>query len=388
MSGRERIMNIIYSIGVRFGGGGIGNTSLNAVRGIYRHGYLRGLIVATDEKGEFEKGLVKTIRLPRILNKMLFLTGFDDVSRSLLVDRLFDKMAVQYIDKCNIFHGWNNFSLASLRRAKSLGAITVIERASSHPNTQNNLLEEEYNHFLGKSYINNKVKRLTERAIQELLECSYITVPSVFAANSMIKNGIEREKLLLIPFGVDICKFKPAEKKDNIYRVLFVGQVSIRKGILYLLEAWKELNLSNSELTIAGEVSPDIKQFLKKYVNNPAIKFYGHVSNPVKIFQSASTFIFPSIEEGSALVTYEAMACGLPVIVTENSGSVARDGIDGFIIPIRNVEAIKEKILTLCENHEKRTEMGISARKHIEQFTWDRYGTDLVSTYKRITSTE
>lgn len=377
-------MEVIYSIGVRFGGGGIGNIALNAVRGICRHGFLKRLLVATDESKEIDGKLVKKILFPRLINKAMYLANFGDVTRSMITDRLFDRMAVRHIEKCDIFHGWNNFSLLSLRKAKSLGALTVIERASSHPATQNALLDEEYERFLNKRYMNESVKRVTERSLEELSECDYITVPSEFAAESMVRGGVDRKKLLLIPFGVNVDKYRPVVKADKTFRVLFMGQVSIRKGIPYLLAAWDGLKLKDAELAIVGAAFPDTKGILEKYSGNPTVKFYGHIRDPVKMFQSSSIFVFPSIEEGSALVNYEAMACGLPVVTTGNSGSVVRDGVDGYVIPIRDTAAIREKIETLYADRGKREMMGASARARIEKYTWHNYGDNLVREYRRV----
>jgi glycosyltransferase involved in cell wall biosynthesis len=92
-----------------------------------------------------------------------------------------------------------------------------------------------------------------------------------------------------------------------------------------------------------------------------------------RIFESADAFVFPSLHEGSALATYEALASGLPVITTENAGSVVRDGVEGFVVPIRDVAALKEKILTLYQDAELRREMGVRARERAEQFTWEEY---------------
>lgn len=377
-------MEVIYSIGVRFGGGGIGNIALNAVRGICRHGFLKRLLVATDESKEIDGKLVKKILFPKLINKAMYLANFGDVTRSMVTDRLFDRMAVRHIEKCDIFHGWNNFSLLSLRKAKSLGALTVIERASSHPATQNALLDEEYERFLNKRYMNESVKRVTERSLEELSECDYITVPSEFAAESMVHGGVDRKKLLLIPFGVNVDKYRPVVKADKTFRVLFMGQVSIRKGIPYLLAAWDGLKLKDAELAIVGAAFPDTKGILEKYSGNPTVKFYGHIRDPIKMFQSSSIFVFPSIEEGSALVNYEAMACGLPVVTTGNSGSVVRDGVDGYVIPVRDTAAIREKIETLYADKGKRETMGASARARIEKYTWHNYGENLVREYRRV----
>jgi glycosyltransferase involved in cell wall biosynthesis len=95
--------------------------------------------------------------------------------------------------------------------------------------------------------------------------------------------------------------------------------------------------------------------------------------------------VLPSVEEGSALVTYEAMACGLPLIVTPNTGAVARDGVDGFVIPARDVGALQEKILYLYEHGDERRRMAESARQYVlENFTWDDYGDRIVSAYSKM----
>ena len=94
-----------------------------------------------------------------------------------------------------------------------------------------------------------------------------------------------------------------------------------------------------------------------------------------------------SIEEGFAMVMPQAMACGLPIICTSNTGGedIVRDGIDGFIIPIRDVEALKEKILFMYKNPERRREMGESARLRVQSgFSWDNYGAKMIGEYRKV----
>jgi len=92
-----------------------------------------------------------------------------------------------------------------------------------------------------------------------------------------------------------------------------------------------------------------------------------------RYYQSADIFVYPSLHEGSALAIYEALASGLPVITTHNSGSVVRDGVEGFIVPIREIEALKERILFLYQNKDIREQMSSQARKRAESFTWQAY---------------
>jgi glycosyltransferase involved in cell wall biosynthesis len=88
---------------------------------------------------------------------------------------------------------------------------------------------------------------------------------------------------------------------------------------------------------------------------------------------SADVFVFPSLFEGSAVVTYEAMACGLPSVVTPNAGSVARDGVEGFEVPARDVSQLAERMARLGNDPELRARMSAAARRRAEAFDWPRY---------------
>lgn len=380
-------MEVVYSVGVRFAGPGMGTTAYNAVRGIYRHGYLKRLIVSTRNRTEIPDHLIRQIPLKAVAGKMASLLRLPASLVSIIADTLvFDSLAALCVPECDVYHGWNHFALSSIRRCKQRwGTVTMVERASSHPATVWRLLSREYERW-GLVYLRDDwfTRWNMRKSLTELNEADYVTVPSQFAYDSFVEHGFDRRKLLFIPFGVDTKRFRPRPKADGVFRVLFVGQVIIRKGVPYLLEAWNRSRLPNSELVLVGRPEEAILPLLKKYAQGQPFRLVGHVADPADLFASASVFVFPSIEEGSALVTYEAMASGLPVIVTHNAGSVAVDGEDGFIVPAGDAEAIAEKIALLYENPDLRRAMGESARKRIEPYTWDRYGDRLVQAYERI----
>jgi len=106
----------------------------------------------------------------------------------------------------------------------------------------------------------------------------------------------------------------------------------------------------------------------------------------LRYYSNASVFVLPSVADAQPLVVLEAMACGLPVIVTENCGSTdfVRDGIDGFVIPIRDVEALKDRLLFLYKDEAKRRQMGDQARTRVQEFTWEQYGRRLIEVYHEI----
>lgn len=275
-----------------------------------------------------------------------------------------------------------------LRKAKKFGAITIAERGSSHIVYQNKILKEEYEKF------GVKIKpfmlphpKVIEDDVKAYEEADYISVPSSFVKKTFLENCISENKLIQVPYGVDLSIFKQIPKKDSIFRIVFAGGMSLRKGVHYLLQAFAELNLPNSELMLIGAMNDEIKPFFKKYEG----KFNYIGKKPqnelYQYYSQGSVFIIVSIEEGLALVQAQAMACGLPIIATTNTGAedIVRDGIDGFIIPIRDVVALKEKILYFFNNSNIRDKMGKSAKQRVVTgFTWDDYGERMINAYERI----
>lgn len=373
---------VIYSIATKIGGHGLGLTSYNAVKALFEAGYLKKA-VCYGNKSDIDKSKIFSLLgnpakllffLPKRHYRPLRKGFIDYVTSKLILKR-----------GCTIFHGWNNQATKSIKAAKKIKAITILDCGSTFTDYKEKLLEDEYKRFgLKFTYSPDYAKR---KSIEEFYLADFIFLPSEFAKKTFIEAGFANSKLFVINRGVYLDKFIPdISKKSKKFTVLFVGRVSIRKGVQYLLQAWKELNLKDSELILAGSIDSNMKTILSRYNNIKNITFTGFLKNPIDVFQMSSIFVFPSLEEGSAKVTYEAMATGLPTITTENSGSVVRDNIDGFIIPIRNIEVIKEKILYFKENPWEIERMANNAINRVLQYTWARYRENLINTYKRILS--
>lgn len=296
---------------------------------------------------------------------------------------LHDLWAKTQLEPCDIFVGWSSKSLHTLRKAKNLGAVTILERGSAHMLAQKEILEREYAQFgIPKKVVAEKV---VEKELQEYEEANYISIPSTFVRRTFLEQGIPEEKLIQIPYGVSLDHFKPVPKEDKIFRVMHIGG-NLRKGTHYLLQAMNELNLENAEFVLIGRIEAPIKPFLQRYRGD--LKVYPGLRHTelYQYYSQSSVYILPSIEEGLAMTQTEAMACGLPVICSTNTGGedIIRDGVDGFVVPVRDVEALKEKILYLYDHKEERKEMGRNALERAKRFTWDRYGEKIVEAYQRI----
>jgi len=378
-----RFLRIIYSVDARLGASGVGYTAYNAVVGIHQAGLLAQLFVSSNAQTVVPAALIRQWGL--VGRGLKYLGAKDSTGLIYHLDGiLFDSWVTAQLPQGNICHAWHGHCLWTMRKAKRRKMITVIERASSHPATASQLLREEYQRWdvpLRLPMWNYK------RLIREIEEADYITIPSPFVRQSMLAAGVPERKLIEIPFGVDLSRFPPAPtRSSHPFRVIFAGQVSIRKGVSYLLEAWQRLKWSDAELWIVGGMAHDFQLLRGRWSNLTGVRFIAHSSGLAQLFQQTDVFAFPSIEEGSALVVYEAMASGLPIITTFNAGSVVRDGEDGFIIPIRHVDALCDRLQRLRDTPALRSQMGQSARAQAEQFPWTRYQAQLIANYQQITS--
>ncbi len=369
-------MNVIVSAGGRF-------HAIKLAEQLQKRGHLKRIITTKSWycRGIIEKRKYHSILLPELLGMVA--SKFSHRAYGIIKNNLFDTMAKRYIDACDIFHGWMDFSLKSLNIAKQYGAKVIIDRGSSHPLYRKNILVEEYQRF-GIRSTSLFSKQLIEKGLMELASADAVMVPSQFAWKSFVEQGFDAKKLVLIPYGVDLQDFRQIPKSDSAFRIVFVGNCGYQKGVHYLLDTVAQLRLKNCELMLIGRIEEVFTPMLNRYEGLYVHKSYIPHNELFKIYSNSSVFVLPSIQEGSAMVTYEAMACGLPLIVSENTGSVVRDGIDGFIVPIRDTEALKEKILFFYENEEKRQAMGANAKEYVQQWTWDRYGEKMVEAYEKI----
>ncbi|OOV18766.1 glycosyltransferase family 4 protein [Flavobacterium sp. LM4] len=282
----------------------------------------------------------------------------------------------KFLSDADVLISWSGASLEAIIEAKKLNKITILERGSSHYSYQMRILQEE---FLKFSKVFKPNYKVWQRELLEYELTDYVMVPSTYVKRSFIEQGFPEKKILLNPYGVDLSSFKQIEKQDDVFRVVFAGGLSFRKGAHYLLQAFYELDLPNSELWHLGTVTEEIKPIVERFQSNK-IKYLGHKpQNELnRYYSQGSVFVIMSLEEGLALVQPQAMACGLPIICTSNTGGedlITKDGEEGFVIDIRDVNALKEKLLFLYQNPDVCREMGQKAKLKVSNgFTWNDYG--------------
>ncbi len=328
---------------------------------------------------------VRSIWLPELLQKGLPKLHITSPDRSNWVNNyLFDWRARTWVTKCDVFHFVSSVGLYSARKAKKGGAIIVCDERTEYPDFQRRIVLEEQEYLGIKADVPGA---LDDRKIKaEYKIADYIIVASNYAKRTFLEAGFPEQKLFVVPYGVDLHQFEAREKSGGIFRVVFAGQVIPRKGVHYLIQAFQELALPNSELLLVGTVDASMRNIVGRAVKQtPGIRAVGNVPRLelFRYYESGAVFVLPSLADTFGLVVTEAMACGLPVIITENTGSqdLVTDGREGFVVPIRSVQALKEKLLLLYQDEGLRRAMGEAARVKVLEFTWERYGERLLEVY-------
>ena len=216
--------------------------------------------------------------------------------------------------------------------------------------------------------------------LQSLRTADQILVPSEFVKNEVLKI-YPLAPINLVPFGVDFEKFSPKVDIDctQPLKFVFAGNISRRKGVIYLLKAWIELikKYPQAELHLCGRLYPEANQLIKKNNLHKSVFTPGFV-DVSQYFISCDVYIFPSLMEGSSKSIYEAMSCGLPVITTFESGSVVRDGVDGVIIPKCSTNHILKELLKFCSGEYSYHSMSAAARENIINYPWSLYSRRII----------
>ena len=261
--------------------------------------------------------------------------------------------------------------------AQKAGARWFCDRGSTHHRWQIRTLKEEFARW-GLEMPPAWGSR-TERECEEYEGADFIVVPSHFVRRTFIEEGVAPDKVAVVPYGANLSRFRPAASPSvDEFVILFVGHFSIRKGALYLLDAFMRFRHPRKRLKIIGDVQRELKPLLSKY-DLAKVDFLGAVSNAdlAMHYSSANLFALPSIEEGLAMVMGEALACGTPVVATVNAGAedLFCDAREGFIVPPRDVGALVERFELLAGDPDLCDEMGHAALARVSSLGgWDTYG--------------
>lgn len=290
-----------------------------------------------------------------------------------------DLEAGKFLDNSNVFIGLSTCGLKTGIEAKKRGIVYICERSSAHIKYQNEILKREYEK-LKLSYQPIPKERI-EREIDEYNESDFILVPSSFVKKTFENYGYSKAKVL--KFGSNLSSFYPIKqikKDDRAFEILFVGQISIQKGIHYLLEAFKKFKHPFKKLHIVGSKTQDNKYFFNKFIDKDII-IHGHMNhlNLNKLMNQCHVIVLPSIQDGFGLVVSQAAAAGCPSIVSENTGAAdfVRDSKGGMVVKSGDSNLITEKFELFSEDKYLLETLASNALKFSQSNPWENYVLEL-----------
>ena len=298
----------------------------------------------------------------------------------------FDNHVARHLPACDVFVGLSSSALNTGVAAQRRGARYVCDRGSTHIVVQNDLLRDEHERWGVK--FEGVDPRIIEREQAEYAAADLITVPSSFNQRSFVAQGVAADKVKVVPYGVDLKKFSPtAQPEADRFDVIFVGAMSLRKGVPDLIKAFGDLQHPRKSLSFIGSTSPAlIADLRKRGLWSDDIQLVGHVQQEKlkDLMSRAHVMVLPSIEEGLAMVQAQAMACGCPVIATEHTGAenLFTHGEEGYIVPIRRPDAIAAHLQHLADHPDERARMGQRALQKVQGAGgWRDYGELAAQTY-------
>ncbi len=288
-------------------------------------------------------------------------------------DNQFDTVAALQMQEHDVLHGWSQHSLFQMLLSKGYSRATVLQRSSHHILKQREILEAE---FRRRGIQDEPVPALAVK--KELLEyevADRIVVPSESCWKSFDDHGLG-DKTRVVGFGVDSHRFTPSESGGNGFTALFLGGNIVRKGLIYAIQAWKALETDGTLLVGGRDDVP--------YPAPGNVEATGYVDDVRNLYRRADALVLPSLEEGQSLTVWEAMASGLPVVVTDRCGfnEIIRDGEEGYVVPPGNACKLRDALKKLARNPGLREEMGRNARRTAEKHPWSRHQEGLVEVWR------
>ncbi|MBK6931259.1 MAG: glycosyltransferase family 4 protein [Saprospirales bacterium] len=300
----------------------------------------------------------------------------------------FDRHVASRLEKVrpDLVLTYENTNRETMRTAKRLGIPTVLDLAQIHHDD----ITAYGRWFMSPEELKEETEVVNPRKAEALQYTDYVLVLSTFAAASMIRHGWPSNRLFTINLGIDPQQFTPKEHypAEGPLRLLFVGTITRRKGLAILLEACNNLKHLPVELTLIGPMS-DGSDLVRENAGRFRYLPFLHHDQLAAHYQEADVFVFPSLLDSWAQTVMESMACGTPVIVTENTG--AKDAVyqgGGWVIPANDASALRSCLLHCAANRDEIETKGRQAHAIARLYTWEHYYRQIADALREITRRE
>lgn len=262
----------------------------------------------------------------------------------------FDRSVARVLQPANEFEGFGGQTLQSFQRARQLGYDHLsMQAANSHVNN----IQRQHKKALSQwsfetSWLNTAQQHKT---LQEYEMADTIYVASEYTRQTFLNEGISSSKLRKRIFRVD-PRFVPSQTciDDGVFRIVYTGSLTVVKGIPVLVEAFSRFkNVSAELILVGGWATRGMRKYLQSWMaKDKRIRLAP--GDPLPHLHKASLYVHPSFEDGFAYAPMEALTCNVPVIVTKDTGmkDYVHEGINGYIVPAGDKEALLERLIACC----------------------------------------
>lgn len=279
----------------------------------------------------------------------------------------------------------------TIAEAESHGIPSVLERPNAHTGYAFEAAAEEAERCgieLPQGHDHAFDLNRLEHELCEYSACDFLLCPSDFVARTFLERNTPESKILRHQYGFDPKRFFPGQQNPegtNTPRMtaIYAGVCEPRKGLHYILEAWHASGVGKDcELLICGRFVPGYAEELRALLDHPSIKILGHRNDLPEQMRKADVFLLSSVEEGSALVTYEAMGSGCVLLVSDATGAPCVDGETALIHPMRDVSCLSRHLAEMRENTVRRHEIRARSIELSKNLTWQNAGKVMLDGYR------
>jgi len=297
--------------------------------------------------------------------------------QTLCSDSNFDSYVAKRINGARIFQGVTGQCLGSLKAARNKSCRTLLDVVTTHIDDFGAQQDRECLKFRVRPSIH---PRQRQRMRLEYERADVIRVMSETARRTFLERGFSNKQVVVIPPPINLDEFPEADFAEPKFRVSYVGLIEPWKGFDYLIDAFNALNLPDSELVLwGGPGTRSVSRYLREQmVRNPRI-----LVKPVEIrrrgygevYGKSSVLVHPSLADGFGYVVGEAMASGIPVIVTSSTGAsdLIADGQNGYVVPPADSDAIRDRLAHLATHPALLRQMGHAARETARSMTFEKF---------------
>ena len=345
-------MRILYSFPYALGAPGVGTTAFQQVLGLVERGHQVTVFAASVHR---DVG-----HLDAVLKTTMVFGGVRVPHRILGMDRtmaLHDVRVARHLRResgaYDVVHCWPGVALDTARAAAELGIPALREVPNTHTANAYEVVGQlcaELGIKLPRGHSHRLNVNRLKREEAEYEAAAKLLVPSDHVLATFVERGTPRDKLLRHQYGFDPKEFSPQQPEPPAppFHAVFLGMVEPRKALHLALKAWRDSRaFERGRLSVYGHVVESYRPTIKEFLSMPGVEFHEFTNDPAGVLRQAHALILPSIEEGSALVTYEAQGSGAIPVVSDAAGAKCTNDETGLIHRVGDVAGLTEHLSRL-----------------------------------------